>query len=552
MSRKAYYLIILAIYLSLIKVYASKEEENQNKEEDIKDNSSFEPEDPLSAFNFTNVIHLDDSNYTEAIKKYEYLYLIFYAPWCGHCHQFLPIYIETANYCKEKNLSVIFAKIDGSVSENASIYFQIEGFPSLFFFKKGEKYKYNGMRTKKGLLYYMKRKMSDDIYKINKLEEMKEFNTNIYNYSLALLSTIKDKRTTIYKSFEAFAKQAIFIDFFSCLSNECFKKYGEDIILFKNFDEKENRYFANYGKLDDAKIDSVRHFTSIYCVEMGAFLQQNDLDLIFEFKKKSIFYIRNSSIIEDTKYDTFFKKLARELRIYDIYTFISSTDGNNLQKSLIDAFSIAPGELPSIFYYDVNTGDPIANIKLYSMRHVNMKKINFDTINNFIEDIKAGKIKRDLYSELSSESKVVNGMKYVIGRTYDEDVINEKKNVFLAMIEGNSNEDETNFMNIFGNLTQKYQKDEEKNIKFNFMDINKNEPRDIDVNDYDFPRAYLFTNALDKKEVIKFTPKNMSQLTIGEFENFLSEKLNWNIGKTSEREEEKKEKSKEDKKNEDL
>ena len=44
----------------------------------------------------------------------------------------------------------------------------------------------------------------------------------------------------------------------------------------------------------------------------------------------------------------------------------------------------------------------------------------------------------------------------------------------------------------------------------------------------------------------------MSELTIKEFENFLSEKLNWNIGKTSEREEIKKEKSKEDKKNEDL
>ena len=120
------------------------------------------------------------------------------------------------------------------------------------------------------------------------------------------------------------------------------------------------------------------------------------------------------------------------------------------------------------------------------------------------------------------------------------------------MIEGNSNEDETNFMNIFENLTKIYQKDEEKKIKFNFMDINKNEPRDIDVNDYDFPRAYLFTNTLDKKEMIRFIPKNMSELTIKEFENFLSEKLNWNNSKKNEREETKNEKSKEDKKNEDL
>jgi len=545
MYRKTYFLIILTIYFSLIKSYVSQEEEPNNI-------NSLEVEDHFNAFNFTNVIHLDDSNYTEAIKKYDFLYLLFYSPWCGHCHHFLPIYIEVANYCKKKNLSTTFAKIDGTVSVNASMNFQIEEFPSVFFLKKGEKYKYNGMRTKEGLLYYMKRKINDDIFKINKLEEIKDFNPNMYNYSLVLLSTIKDKSTTIYKSFESFAKQAIFIDFFSCLSEKCFQKYGEDIILLKNFDEKENRYFSNYGKLEDAKNDSVRHFASIYCVEMGAFLQQKHLDLTFEFKKKSIFYIRNSSISEDIKYDTFFKKIAKELRLYDIYTFISSIDGNDLQKSLTNAFSIVPDELPSIFYYDVNTGDPISNIQLFSMRHVNMKKINIDTINKFIEDIKAGKIKRDLYSELPSESKVVDGMKYVIGRTYDQDVINEKKNVFLAMIEGNSNEDEIKFMDIFGNLTQKYQNDEEKKIKFNFMDINKNEPRDIDVNNYDFPRAYLFTNALDKKEMIRFIPKNMSEITILEFETFLSEKLNWNIGKTNKKEEIKKQKSKEDKKNEDL
>ena len=451
MSKKAYFFIILTIYLSLIKPYASKEE-------DLNDTSSFEDNDPFRAFNFTNVIHLDNSNYTEAIKKYDHLYLLFYAPWCGHCRHFMPIYLETANYCKEKNISATFAKIDGTASENASIYFQIEEFPTLFFFKKGEKFKFNGMRNKEGLLYLMKRKMNDDIFKINKLEEMKDFNGNIYNLSLNLLSTVKDKDTTIYKSFQAFAKQAIFIDFFSCLSDECFKKYGEDIILFKNFDEKENRYFANYGKLDEAKNDSVRHFTSIYCVEIAPFFQQKHLDLIFEFKKKSLFYVRNSSISEDTKYDSFFKNLGKELRLYDIYTFISSTNGNNLQANLARSFSIMPGELPSIFYYDTNSGDPIANIQLFSMRHVDMKKINTDTINKFIEDIKTRKIKRDLYSELPSESKVVNGMKYVIGRTYDQDIIDEKKNVFLAMIEGTSYEEEINFMNIFGNLTQKYQK----------------------------------------------------------------------------------------------
>ena len=77
----------------------------------------------------------------------------------------------------------------------------------------------------------------------------------------------------------------------------------------------------------------------------------------------------------------------------------------------------------------------------------------------------------------------------------------------------------------------------------------------IIANEYDFPRTYLFTNAMEKKEMIRFTPKNMSELNLEEFETFLIDKLNWN-NDTAKKESEKvteKDKS-EDKKsqNEDL
>ncbi len=119
-------------------------------------------------------------------------------------------------------------------------------------------------------------------------------------------------------------------------------------------------------------------------------------------------------------------------------------------------------------------------------------------------------------------------MTNVIGKTFDKEVINEKNNVFLYMFEGYYGE--FDFMDIFGNLTQKYQNDTEKKIRFKFMNINNNEPRDIDANGSDFPRAYLYTNAMDKKEVIRFTPRNMSEATLEEFETFLFDKLHWKKG----------------------
>ena len=558
MSKSIFLFFALIITLSIIPSCISEPEKENNTQIEGGDENNTEvsnetdiestpEEDPFKDYNFTNVIHLGDLNYSSEIKKYEKLFLVFYAPWCGHCHEFIPKFVETADYCKVHDPSVKFAKIDGSKSENASMYFEINGFPSIYFIYKGEKHSFIGPRTKEGLLYFMKRKMAGDIFTITKLEELKNIQ-NVFNTSLILMSTVINKNAMINKSFKKFAQEAIYADFVSCISDECEKKYGEDIILFKNFDEKENRYFSGYGRLEHAQNDSVRNFTSVYGVEVGEYATQHTINLAFEFEKQTIYYIRNSSNAEDVKYDPLFKQLGKELRTENIYSFVCSPDGNEIQSVIYKAFSITPDELPGIFYYDPYSDDPVNKIKLYSIRHVDMKKVNIPFLKDFIKNIKAGKIKRDLYSELPSDKKYVNGMKYVIGKTFDEDVIDAKNNVVLGMIEGYGSDVETQLLEILGNLTLKYQNDPEKNLKFNIMNINNNEPRDIDANAYDFPRTYLYTNAMEKKEKIRFTPKNESELHIEEFEQFLSDNLGWNNKtKTEEKAKETKEKT-EDKK----
>ena len=528
MFKNFIFFIIFVILLSIISI--SKSEENSSNNTDHLNETKIDSidEDPFKNYNFANIMTLGDSNYTEEIKKYDSLYLLVYAPWCGHCHEFIPIYIETANYCKEYIPSLKFAKIDGSKNQNASSELAVEGFPSIYFIYKGALHPYVGIRSKDGLIYFMKRKMSGDIFTITRLDELNDIK-KLYNSSLILLSTVKDSTSNIYKSFELFSKDAIYVDFVSCLSDECYKKYGEDIILLKDFDEKENRYFANYGRLDQAKNESVKNFTAMYGIEAGGSATQLNINLAFEYEKLTIYYIRNSSIPEHTKYDHIFKELGKQLRGDNILTFVCSPDGNEIQQVIYKAFSVTPDEMPGIFYYDPYSKDPTNQIiKLYSIRHVDLKKLNINYIKNFIKDINDGKIKRDLFSEMPSEKKYINGMKYVIGKTFDKDVIEEKNNVFLGLIEGYGGETETKFLEILGNLTIKYQDDAGKKIKFNIMNINNNEPRDINANEYDFPRAYLYTNAMDKKERFRLTPKNMSELNFDEFEEFLIEKLNWN------------------------
>ena len=524
---------------SLILIFSSKEGKNNNQipNNESKNNTqssknqdnSTKKVDLFKDFDMSNILHIDNSNFTTEMPKYDYIFILFYAPWCDQCKTFIPIYLDTAKYCKENNISVAFTKIDATESNQAARGFKIREFPSIFFIHKGNKMLYNGIRTKEAFLTLIKRKMNSNIIKIEKLEEMNSIQ-NMYNTSVILLSTIKNTSSSIYKDFQTYANLAMFIDFVSCVSDECIKKYGEDIVLFKAYDEKENSYSKDFGKLEEGDYQTLRNFTSIYAVEAGAYLKNQEINFLYEFKKNGLFYVRNSSKPEDTKYDSFFKELGKELRSYHIYSFICSSDTKDpVHVKTLSGFSIINEELPGIFYYDINTGDPILRIKIYSIKNVDMKKVDINYIKKFLNDIKEGKVTRDLYSEKPSESRSVNGVKYVIGRTFDEDILNSKDNVLLGMILGHkNNKNEFIFLNILENLAKKYQNDEKKNIKFKVMNVNKNEPRDINVYNDDFPRAYLFTNAMENKEMIRYMPKNNStEIVLEELDDFISEKLKW-------------------------
>ena len=515
-------ILLLLILASFFHSY--KSEENNTEFAGEEDNvtyagyneSEIEEEDPFKDYNFTNVLSYDDTNYT-LLEKNEINFILFYSQYCYHCHKFLPTFIEAANYCKEQKLKVVFSRIDANLNEKASETYQIRSYPTVYLVLKGKKHKYEGYRTKDALINFMNKKLNDEIFKINKLEEINEYQKIT---PIILLSTIKDKSSQIFKYFYDYAKNSYEYNFLSCLSEECLKKYGEDIILYKNFDEKEVSYVKSYGKLSDAKNSSIPYFISIFAMECGSMLTVDSLDALIRYNKTGFFYVRNSSDEENVKYDKLFKELGKELRKDNTYAFVCDT-GEIYQSNIQDAFSIHEGDLPAVFYYQQNTPDPAAKNKLYSLRHLDMKKVSIESLMKFVIDIKKGKLKRDLYSMPVSECKMINGMRRVVGKTFDQYVTDEKRNVFLGVVESDDYRDEDRiFLEILGNLTQKY-----KDLSFTYININTNEPRDLVIKEGEVPVGFLYTNAMKKKEIIRFEPKNFSEVYEEEVVSFLDKNL---------------------------
>lgn len=85
-----------------------------------------------------------------------------YAPWCGHCKKFEPIYEQLATKLAHVT-DVVITKMDAASNEHPSM--QVRAFPTIRLFKRGEKsapVEYDGKRELPDLLDFLKRETGLD------------------------------------------------------------------------------------------------------------------------------------------------------------------------------------------------------------------------------------------------------------------------------------------------------------------------------------------------------------------------------------------------------
>lgn len=105
-----------------------------------------------------SVVHLPDiSSLEKLINKNKAVMVMFYAPWCVYCKQMKPEYAAAASIVKQKGYGIL-AAMDAVRPENAGVRmkFEINGFPTLHYFKNGELiYTYNGDNKQDKLVEFM-------------------------------------------------------------------------------------------------------------------------------------------------------------------------------------------------------------------------------------------------------------------------------------------------------------------------------------------------------------------------------------------------------------
>ena len=113
------------------------------------DESAFQDEDEdykVPDVDEKDVVVLKEGNFSDFIEKNQFVMVEFYAPWCGHCQALAPEYAAAATELKAEN--VVLAKVDASEENDLAQQYDVQGFPTVYFFIDGVHKPYTGQRTK--------------------------------------------------------------------------------------------------------------------------------------------------------------------------------------------------------------------------------------------------------------------------------------------------------------------------------------------------------------------------------------------------------------------
>ncbi|PWZ37490.1 Protein disulfide isomerase-like 5-2 [Zea mays] len=173
------------------------------------------------------VIDLDDSNFEAALGAIDFLFVDFYAPWCGHCKRLAPELDEAAPVLSGLSEPIVVAKVNADKYRKLGSKYGVDGFPTLMLFIHGVPIEYTGSRKADQLVRNLKKFVSPDVSILESDSAIKNFVENAgISFPIFLGFGVNDSLIAEYG--RKYKKRAWFA---------VAKDFSEDIMVAYEFDK---------------------------------------------------------------------------------------------------------------------------------------------------------------------------------------------------------------------------------------------------------------------------------------------------------------------------
>lgn len=379
-------------------------------EEDGEDDFVSRVEDP-------DVVVLSSGNFSEFLAANHYVMVEFYAPWCGHCQALAPEYATAATELKSSGVHL--AKVDATVEAELAQEHGVQGYPTIIFFVDGKPKPYSHHRTSEAIVSWIKKKVGPAVAEVKNASDAQGILESGNTVVVGLFDKLEGKEV---EEFSSAARQEDDVLFYYTKDKEVAElldiKQGSSLpalVLLKSAPEKVVAYDGNFDRA------SISEFVLANKLPLVSYFSRDTATAIFEssIKKQVILFASP----EDAKAVLpAFEAAAKSHKGKIIFVFVDSSD-EDVGKPIVDFFGVTVGR-PTILGFTVSEDQPT---KFLLEDEPTEEKIK-DFATGFLD----GKLKQFYKSEPVPE-KNDGDVKVVVGKNFDEIVLDESKDVLLEI-----------------------------------------------------------------------------------------------------------------------
>lgn len=292
------------------------------------------------------VIELNESNFDSIISTSDYVFVDFYAPWCGHCQRLSPQLDTAAAILAESKQPVVIAKVDADKFRHLGDKYEINGFPTLMLFTRGVPVDYHGPRKADLIVRFLKKSAAPDVAVLDSDSAIGNFVLSADTYFPAFIGFGMNEsaisRVAIkYKQKAWFAVAKDFSD--SVMESYDFDKVPAFVSLHLSYDERN----VFYGPFDDQFLEE--------------FIKQNLLPLCLPLNSDTMSLLRDEerkivlTLVEDENNEKS-KQLIKLLKAAASANrdFLFAYVGLQQYRGLVESFISNRTELPKMVVWDGN------------------------------------------------------------------------------------------------------------------------------------------------------------------------------------------------------